>query len=154
MVDYVTGDATEPVGDGYKVIAHICNDRGAWGAGFVKALSAKWSKPEAKYREWSRANDPFFPFQLGYEQYVDVTPEITVCNMVAQTLGWKDGKPPIRYDALAECLTGLGYYAELTGASVHMPRIGTGLAGGAWYEIEPLIKNCLEGISVTVYDLE
>jgi hypothetical protein len=40
-------------------------------------------------------------------------------------------------------------------ASVHMPRIGCGLAGGEWSRIEPLIVNslCEKGVDVTVYDL-
>jgi len=35
MITYLVGDATQPQGEGVKVIAHICNDIGAWGAGFV-----------------------------------------------------------------------------------------------------------------------
>jgi hypothetical protein len=40
-------------------------------------------------------------------------------------------------------------------ASVHMPRIGCGLAGGEWPKVEMLVKYFLtdRGISVTVYDL-
>jgi O-acetyl-ADP-ribose deacetylase (regulator of RNase III) len=40
-------------------------------------------------------------------------------------------------------------------ASVAMPRIGCGLAGGTWEEIEPIIRDtlCAQGVSVTVYDL-
>ncbi len=40
------------------------------------------------------------------------------------------------------------------GASVHMPRIGCGLAGGRWPRVEPLIVERLvrRGIEVTVYD--
>jgi hypothetical protein len=36
-----------------------------------------------------------------------------------------------------------------------MPRIGCGLAGGKWEEIEPIIKNtlCEKGVAVTIYDL-
>ena len=34
------------------IIAHVCNDVGGWGSGFVVARSAKWSKPEAAYRRW------------------------------------------------------------------------------------------------------
>jgi O-acetyl-ADP-ribose deacetylase (regulator of RNase III) len=39
---YMTGDATAPVGEGQKLIVHVCNDIGAWGAGFVLALSKRW----------------------------------------------------------------------------------------------------------------
>jgi hypothetical protein len=37
-----------------------------------------------------------------------------------------------------------------------MPRIGCGLAGGKWEEIEPLIKEELsaKGIKTVVYDFE
>lgn len=43
-IHYVTGDATEPIGEGEKIIAHICNDQGGWGAGFVLALSKKMGR--------------------------------------------------------------------------------------------------------------
>ncbi|GGN44191.1 hypothetical protein GCM10012285_26520 [Streptomyces kronopolitis] len=44
--------------------------------------------------------------------------------------------------------------ARRLGASVHMPRIGCGLAGGVWSRVEPLISVRLArgGIPVTVYD--
>lgn len=37
-----------------------------------------------------------------------------------------------------------------------MPRIGCGLAGGQWEEIEPLIVSQLieKGVAVTVYDFK
>lgn len=34
-IHYVKGDATCPMTPGTKIIAHICNDRGGWGKGFV-----------------------------------------------------------------------------------------------------------------------
>ena len=37
--------------DGNKVIAHICNDGGGWGKGFVLAVSARWPEPEREYRK-------------------------------------------------------------------------------------------------------
>ena len=41
-------------------------------------------------------------------------------------------------------------------ASIHMPRIGCGLAGGKWAQVEPLIIDELSSkeIVVTVYDFE
>ncbi len=50
MINYVKGDATSPIGDGVKLIVHVCNDIGAWGAGFVLALSKKWITPEKQYK--------------------------------------------------------------------------------------------------------
>ena len=48
----------------------------------------------------------------------------------------------------------LAVAAKELGASVHMPRIGTGLAGGKWELIEPLIleKLIAAGVKVYVYD--
>ncbi len=40
-IRYVTGDATRPVGDGDKIIVHVCNDIGGLGRGFVAALSKR-----------------------------------------------------------------------------------------------------------------
>jgi len=42
---FVNGDATEPVGDGNKIIVHICNDLGGRSKGFVLAISKKWAEP-------------------------------------------------------------------------------------------------------------
>lgn len=40
-IHYLKGDATNPVGPGPKIIAHICNDIAAWGKGFVLAVSMR-----------------------------------------------------------------------------------------------------------------
>lgn len=42
-IAYRVGDATQPVGDGPKILVHVCNDIGAWGRGFVVALSRRWA---------------------------------------------------------------------------------------------------------------
>ena len=80
---------------------------------------------------------------------------IVVASMVAQHGYGDSSKPRIRYAALRECLTTLASVAEANQASVHMPRIGTGFAGGNWRVIEDLITEMLvsRGIKVTVYDL-
>src|SRR5947209_4653384 len=140
-IKYVKGDATQPQARGNRIIAHVCNDLGGWGKGFVLAVSKRWPGPEAAYRAWHRGrskND----FGLGAVQLVQVEPYIRVANMVAQR-GMKTGSngPPIRYDALRACLEKLAFEAKGLGASVHMPRIGCGLAGGRWEQVEPIILD-------------
>ena len=49
------------------------------------------------------------------------------------------GDPPLRYDALAEALDALGLHAAAKKTTVHMPRIGAGLAGGDWTRIEQTV---------------
>jgi len=155
-LDFTRGDATDPTGDGNRIIAHVCNDGGGWGKGFVVAISNRWPDPEREYRRWfseREGND----FALGELQVVSVSVSTWVANMVAQhgTRPSKDG-PPIRYDAVKECLEKLAARALALEASVHMPRIGCGLAGGKWERIEPLIRDslCARGVHVWVYDFD
>jgi O-acetyl-ADP-ribose deacetylase (regulator of RNase III) len=153
-IAYVRGDATAPSGRGVKVIAHVCNDLGGWGKGFVLAVSRRWPEPEAAYRAWHRArasND----FGLGAVQLVRVEPYVWVANMIGQH-GIRTGSKgvPVRYEAIDTALGRLAGRAAELNASVHMPRIGCGLAGGKWSRVEPLVTERLtrQGISVTVYD--
>ena len=64
-------------------------------------------------------------------------------------------KPRLRYSALQSCLEKLAREAMKMGASIHMPRIGTGQAGGAWGLVQQLIDEtlCRHGLKVTVYEL-
>ena len=150
----MAGSITRPIGAGNKIIVHMCNDIGGWGKGFVLAISKRWPGPEQQYRRWYQSKQNF---ALGEVQFVQVEPDTWVANMIGQHKLGRDAKghPPIRYDAVKECLQQVGRYAKGINASVHMPRIGCGLAGGTWDEIQPLIESSLTslGISVTVYDL-
>jgi O-acetyl-ADP-ribose deacetylase (regulator of RNase III) len=153
-IRYVRGDATVPSAKGVKVIAHVCNDLGGWGKGFVLALSRRWPQPEAAYRAWHRdraSND----FGLGAVQFVQVEPYVWVANMIGQR-GTRTGSKgvPVRYEAIDTALGRLADKAAELDASVHMPRIGCGLAGGKWSRVEPLITERLarRGVPVTVYD--
>ncbi|MEV5820354.1 macro domain-containing protein [Micromonospora harpali] len=150
----IRGDATSPQASGPKIIAHVCNDIGGWGKGFVLAVSRRWPEPERAYRRWHRersGND----FGLGATQLVQVRPDTWVANMVAQR-GIRTGSngPPIRYDAVERCLDTVAAHATRLSASVHLPRIGCGLAGGRWERIEPLVVAALRDrdIATTVYD--
>ncbi|QWT30033.1 hypothetical protein SEA_TUNATARTARE_164 [Streptomyces phage TunaTartare] len=155
MVTYVKGSATEPVGDGPKIIAHVCNDKGGWGAGFVLALNKISTKPQRLYREWyARKSDNFLP--LGTIQTVYLSDNLYVVNMIAQhgTVS-KLNPQPLSYEALEMALEAVAQVAIQTGASIHMPRIGCGLAGGKWDVVESIINRVLtlKDIDVTVYDL-
>jgi O-acetyl-ADP-ribose deacetylase (regulator of RNase III) len=153
---YLKGDATCPQAKGVKIICHVCNDIGGWGKGFVLAISKRWAEPEEAYRKWY-ASGREGGFELGAVQFVLVEPYIWVANLIGQR-GTKTGSsgPPVRYEAIATGLQLVAAKALELGASVHMPRIGCGLAGGEWAQVEPLILEhlCGRGVSVTVYDFE
>ncbi|GIE34947.1 Appr-1-p processing protein [Actinoplanes italicus] len=154
---FVKGDATSPQAKGPKIIAHVSNDIGAWGKGFVVAISKRWPEPEREFRRWHReraGND----FGLGATQLVQVQPDVWVANMVGQR-GIHRARStgvPVRYEAIESCLHTVAGHALRLNASVHMPRIGCGLSGGKWERIEPMVVAalCDRDIPTTVYDFD
>lgn len=159
-IKYVVGDATAPEGEGLKIIAHCCNNLGAWGAGFVLALSRKWERPEREYREWcERHGKDGFRKLLGATQLVPVERDVWVANIIGQDgVGASKGVPPIRYEAISRGFLHIAEYAEANPereVSVHAPRLGCGLAGGEWPKVADILEQCLtsKGIPVTIYDL-
>ena len=156
MLHFLLGDATAPTGEGRKIIVHVCNDIGGWGKGFVGALSRRSRAPEMAYRKWFASGEGF---ALGEVQFVPFAPEIEVANLVGQHDILRPENlhslPPVRYEAIEKGLRTVAARAQETDATVHMPRIGCGLAGGSWEQIEPIIKRtlCDAGVAVFVYDL-
>lgn len=151
---YAVGDATLPQGQGPGIIAHVCNDIGQWGKGFVLPLGKRYPDAEKQYREWFQQKDP--PFALGWVQFVQVAPELWVANMIGQRgIARRGGLPPVRYDALREFLRCVGEFALEHKAYVQMPRIGCGLAGGKWEEVSKVVEEELvsHGLFVLVLDL-
>jgi len=154
-INYLKGDATKPEMVGNKIIAHICNDIGGWGKGFVVAISKRWKEPELSYREWYKSGENF---NLGEIQLVQATSDIWIANMIGQHKINQNlnGIPPIRYEAVEICLKKLAEEALSLNAVVCMPRIGCGLAGGEWEKIEQIIIRTLihRKVGVYVYDFE
>ena len=139
---YAVGDATVPMNSG-------------WGKGFVQPLSKRYPEAGVQYRMWfRRKTDP--PFALGQVQFVEVGPELWVANMIAQHgIGRQGPMPPIRYEALRECLQSVRAFTQAHGGFVQMPRIGCGLAGGDWKIISKIVEDELvsHGLFVLVLDL-
>jgi len=168
-IKYLIGDATRPIGGGTKIIAHIVNDMGGWGRGFVLALSDRWpmkngvSSPEYMYREWKKKKWRGRDLVLGEIQTIWVEDTTFVCNMVAQRdfrsleeEGVKLNLPNVKYSSLLECLARLRIQcinSENAGkdVSIHMPRIGSGLGGGDWKQIEKIINKELDYTPFPVY---
>lgn len=150
----IKGDATQLAGPWPAIVAHVCNDIGAWGRGFVLAVSRAWPEAEQSYRAWHRSGEEG-GFALGATQFVRISDDLLVANMVAQH-GIRASKagPPIRYEALSTCLGSVRDRALEIGAGVHLPRIGAGLAGGDWGKIRRIILSelCKHGVKVTLYE--
>lgn len=160
MINYVIGDATNPIGDGPKIIAHVVNDVGAWGRGFVLEISKKWPGAKKRYLDLAkplRLSSGKYKRQvnlkLGDVHLVTAETGLWIANMVAQHGLISTSNPvPLRIDALAECLATVKSMTA-NRCSIHMPRIGCGLGGSTWENVEPIIARELAGVDVYVYDL-
>ena len=150
---YLVGDATDPIVahvGGRRLILHICNDAGAWGAGFVLALSRRWMKPEAHYRAQ-------IGYSLGEFDFVEVSYNLHVVNIIGQD--GVGGDCPIRYWAVAHAFEEIARLMvggpKSEPLSIHCPRLGCGLAGGDWSVMSGLLQNSFgrRNVPVFVYDL-
>jgi O-acetyl-ADP-ribose deacetylase (regulator of RNase III) len=151
----VRGNALAPRGAGRKLIVHIVNDATAnWGgSGFAHAVRAKWPAVQKDFKDWTQDNRAVL--SLGKVRIATVDEETAVASMICQKGYGASTKPRIRYTALRDSLKTVAAYAKDQGLTVHMPRIGTGQAGGSWEIIRELILSslCTTGTSVTVYHL-
>lgn len=152
---YIIGDVTKPIKKP-AMICHINNDIGGWGRGVVLAIGRIFPEAERAYRSRFNSGDPL---KLGETQLVEISNNdgsfsgVYVANMVAQhDIRWQGKVPPIRYDALEECLNFVYTNASEYGCSVHMPRIGCALAGGSWNEIGPIVERLMT-VETYVYTL-
>lgn len=148
------GDALEPRGEARYLIAHIVNDKTAnWGAGFGRAVRERYPMAQVEFRRWvalDRSN-----LNLGNVHVSSISEDLSLVHMIAQHGYGESTKPRLQYDALVKCLRKVKDIAKEQHASVHMPRIGTGYAGGNWSYILELVDEYLAraGVPVTVYTL-
>jgi O-acetyl-ADP-ribose deacetylase (regulator of RNase III) len=134
------------------LIAHVVNDKGLWGAGFVVAISNKWTQPETYYRRYMKRAMDNDESVLGKVQFIDVESCVTIGNMCAMSGVYNyNNKTPLCYDSLRKCLITLRKKAETDSFDiVQMPQIGAGLARGDWNVIEKDIKDIFFGSPVNV----
>jgi O-acetyl-ADP-ribose deacetylase (regulator of RNase III) len=159
-IEYVVGDATIPShrdhiesdSESYAhCIVHVNNDIGAWGKGFVVPLGKRYPQAKLDYDSWRKECGTYSRMPLGECRISgpffinnDIDKRIYVSNMIGQ-YGIKlreNGKPPVEYSAIHKALDStVKKLYELTGKKciIHMPRIGCGLAGGKWTEIEKIL---------------
>ncbi|MCY4580506.1 MAG: ImmA/IrrE family metallo-endopeptidase [Chloroflexi bacterium] len=155
QIRHLFGDALVPRGDDPRMIAHIVNDGTAnWGGrGFAQAVSRRWLHVQEDFRNWVESDRRHLT--LGNVRWAHVEGELSIVHMIAQQGYGRSESARIRYAALDSALKHLADLALGQGASVHMPRIGTGQARGSWELIQELIDERLvrRGVPVTVYTL-
>ena len=151
MLEFVRGDATKPRRRP-AIIAQVVNNRArTWGGrGFAVAVRRRWPSVHDDFRNWAAHG-----LQLGDVRLTHAAESVLVASMVAQSGYGPSKHPRIRYAALRMALGTVTQAALGTNATMHIPRIGTGEAGGTWTIIEELVRDecTLRGVPVTVYDL-
>lgn len=153
-ITYVQGDATRPHGRGVRLLAQIVNDGAfTWGSGFSLAVRNRWPAAQRAFRHWAQADRR--NLRLGSAHLADIEDDIVIASMIAQHGYGPSTKARIRYTALRTCLSSLAREAIEREATVHMPKIGSGQAGGSWSIISELVEEelCSRGIRVFVYEL-
>lgn len=153
-IDYVQGDVFAARNVGPHIICQLVNDRArTWGGGVARISAKKHPPAQANFAQWFSSLGTHE--RLGSVHLAGVDESRTLASLVAQHGYGPSPTPRIRYAALQRCLITLAQAAAERNASVRMPRIGMGEAGGVWPRIEELIQSELisKGIRVTVHDL-
>jgi O-acetyl-ADP-ribose deacetylase (regulator of RNase III) len=155
-IKYEEGDLFAAIAKLKKIIAipHVCNNQGAWGAGFVVPLAKTFPLAKQRYYHMLKQHG----LELGDVHYSHIPDtRIVVANMIAQTLG---GERPLYYNMLAKCMDDISRMLESEGTrknniEIHAPAFGSGLAGGRWDIIAELIEDCWlrRNLSVTIHYL-
>jgi hypothetical protein len=151
----VDGDALQPRGKGAKIVAHVVpNTTAAWGGnGFASQVRRKHPDVWSQFRS-ETALSKRIP-GLGEVFFGSLGNGITMAHMVAQKGFGETFVQRLQYSALSECLSVLRKTALDLGATVHMPRVGTGHGGANWDVVKELISDELvdKGVATTVYRL-
>ena len=149
-IEYVKGDATQPRLQLFypNVIVHCVNAVGKWGAGFSGALGRRYPEAERDYRAWKHRAlggvllTPIHPLIQGTRY------SLFVAHIVGQAhVRAYPGQKVLNEGALGKGLIELMQMIAkglpfIPGAChIHMPRIGTGLAGGTWESVTPLLQT-------------
>ena len=91
--------------------------------------------------------------RFGSVSFAKATDNIIVANIIGQFYTYpKDGKIPLDYEALEKGFRSVieMFQTNNIPLTVHMPKIGCGLAGGDWNRVEEIIKN---GIDIAMNNL-
>ena len=157
-IHYIIGDATLPIETEAenRLIVHCCNTLGAWGAGFVVPLANRYPLAKEEYKKFINENKG--KSILGEVNEVPVGKHLYIENLMGQSFLRKkpNGDIPCNYVAIETGFLNI-IKKHKENFSVHMPRIGCGLAGGDWKTIENIIYRTfidIADVDVYVYDLK
>jgi hypothetical protein len=152
-VIYKQGDASRP-SERPVVILHVVNDVGAWGRGFTASLDVNVPGARLDFLAWVRGEPGFgqiSPYALGWSRLFAVSEDVSVLHVCAQH-GLRGRGNPRPFNLLAfDRALSLGIPWQREPFTVVMPKVGCGLGGGDWHDVEMAVSRRLSVFPVVVY---
>ncbi|WP_172841146.1 ImmA/IrrE family metallo-endopeptidase [Rhodovulum sp. P5] len=148
------GNVLEPRNGGKKIICQLVNDKAIkWGGGVARKIAKRFPDAENAYSE--KVMQIPQGERLGRVIFSEASDDLIIASLIGQEGFGPSLFPRIRYAELQTCLEQVADQASSIGASIHMPKIGTGSAGGDWSTIEEMLDDVMvrAGLFVTVYDV-
>lgn len=156
MITYIKKDVTT-VDSG--IVIHGVNCKGVMGSGVALAIRNKWPQVYTQYKQACDANVDHMEAMLGESHYVLIHhgkngEPLYVGNVFTQLNYGKDGKVYANLEAVKHGILTTIDFANAIGAPIYMPRIGCGLGGldwddiDVWLEEEDVAEGCGWGIYV------
>jgi len=139
------------------VIAHGCNCQGKFASGVAGAIRAKWPAAYVKFM-----STPKNQRVLGNVSIAPIIPDVLwVFNCFTQEFYGRDGKLYASLGAIKKSLemaflfARFGDYPNMD-RTIHMPKIGCGLGGLNWDEVEPIVLTLKKDydLKVNIYEIE
>lgn len=131
MIEYRKMDITTVE---HGIIAHGVNCQRRMGSGVALAIRMKFPKAYYSYM------DNLHP-TLGAVNFAPIDQDLVVANCYTQDRYGRDGKVYASLSAIRNCLETIVYMRLDEGAPVYMPRIGCGLGGLKWEDVERIIPQ-------------
>ena len=133
------------------IVAHGVNCQRVMGSGVALAIRNRWPEVYDSYRK-NLAGEQV----LGTAQFVQIDQLLYVANCYTQLNYGRTGGPYADLYAIKRSLDATFAFAARKQLPVFMPRIGCGLGGLRWDEVESVIVE-LEGkypsVTVTICDI-
>ena len=148
MIEYVNGDVLLALERGeLDVVAHGCNCQGGFGSGVAGQIARRWPHVREAYLTLHKSGGTL----LGFFQPVQISANQYIVNCGTQDNYLPRGVQHADYDAINDVMESLSLYTKHKLTRVGIPKIGAGLAGGKWEEIEEIILRHFTDQDLTVY---
>ena len=141
------------------IILHGCNVCGGFGSGIAGQIRARYPEAfDAYYSEFGSASLQHPKKErLGGIQPVTINEHLTIVNGFTQM--YYGGKPNTKYADVVSILSVLDHTVQLAIAlkkNIYTVKIGCGLGGLDWIEVEPIFRTHAEimadhGLELVVY---